>query len=114
MIHIEGWIIDFNFASHCPMTTSIVVGVLALQGAFHEHLALLRVAVKQVASDACTAWDFFEVRTPQDLAKCDALIVPGGESTTVALVAARSGLLEPLRDFVKYVFEDAPLIWGYY
>ncbi|KAI5289945.1 hypothetical protein KEM52_000618 [Ascosphaera acerosa] len=90
---------------------AITVGVLALQGAFLEHLVLLRDAAKRLASEgegtagaAATAhaqWTFVEVRTPAELARCDALIIPGGESTTMALVAARSNLLEPLRDFVK-------------
>ena len=41
------------------------------------------------------------MRTPQELAQCEGLIIPGGESTTMSLVAARSGILEPLREFVK-------------
>ena len=82
------------------MVGNIAVGVLALQGAFHEHLKLLQVASTHV-SDPAVVWKFSEVRTPEELAKCDALIIPGGESTTMSLVAARSGLLEPLRDFVK-------------
>jgi 5'-phosphate synthase pdxT subunit len=41
------------------------------------------------------------VRTKEDLDACDALIIPGGESTTMAIVAKNMGLLEPLRDFVK-------------
>jgi 5'-phosphate synthase pdxT subunit len=44
-----------------------------------------------------------EVRTVEDLKTCHALIIPGGESTTIALVAEREGLLEPLRDFVRFV-----------
>ena len=43
-----------------------------------------------------------EVRTEIDLQKCHALIIPGGESTTIALVAEREGLLDPLREFVRY------------
>ena len=86
------------------MTTKIVVGVLALQGAFIEHNKLLHQASQQLAPQENLEWDFIEVRTPGELAQCDALIVPGGESTTVSLVAARSNLLEPLRDFVKYGF----------
>lgn len=84
-----------------------VVGVLALQGAFVEHLALLRKAAdfignwRKEGGIACS-FDFTEVRTPQQLSLCDALVIPGGESTTISLVAADSGLLEPLRDFVKY------------
>ena len=84
------------------MTTT--VGVLALQGAFLEHLVLLRKAADYLGQEGHAAtFDFTEVRNVRDLARCDALIIPGGESTTMALVAAQSGLLEPLRDFVKYV-----------
>jgi hypothetical protein len=80
----------------------ITVGVLALQGAFSEHIQLLRRAT-QTLKRQDVKWEFIEVRTPAELARCDALILPGGESTTMSLVAARSGMLEPLRDFVKYV-----------
>ncbi|KAE8144865.1 class I glutamine amidotransferase-like protein [Aspergillus avenaceus] len=81
----------------------ITVGVLALQGAFYEHLQLLKQAVGLLTAANATAsqWEFIEVRTPQELERCAALILPGGESTTISLVAARSNLLEPLRDFVK-------------
>ena len=84
------------------MTRRNSVGVLALQGAFHEHIKLLQVAAPQVDLHTDSIWHFLEVRTSEELSKCDALIIPGGESTTVALVAARSDLLEALRDFVKY------------
>jgi len=80
---------------------ALVVGVLALQGAFVEHLSLLRVAA---ARHPRHRFDFVQVRTAAELARCDGLVIPGGESTTLSLVASRSGLLEPLRDFVKYVF----------
>lgn len=46
-------------------------------------------------------WHFIEIRTAEELSSCDALVIPGGESTAISLVAARSGLLEPLRSFVK-------------
>lgn len=83
------------------MTTEITVGVLALQGAFHEHVVLLHQASTQIASIPLVKWAFIEVRTAEHLAQCDGLIIPGGESTTVSLVATRSNLLEPLRDYVK-------------
>ena len=83
------------------MSKDIVVGILALQGAFREHLNLLKQAASEVRL-AAGDWIFREVRTPTDLDVCSALIIPGGESTTISLVAERSGLLEPLRDFVKY------------
>lgn len=87
------------------MTVSIpdvTVGVLALQGDFSEHIQLLRQATKTLKRRD-VKWEFIEVRTPAELARCEGLILPGGESTAMSLVAARSGMLEPLRDFVKYV-----------
>ncbi|KAF2430769.1 SNO glutamine amidotransferase [Tothia fuscella] len=86
------------------MTSPITIGVLALQGAFSEHIQLLRLASQLLNPTTTTppiTWTFLEVRTPVELAKCDALIIPGGESTTMSLVAERSGMLEPLREFVK-------------
>jgi 5'-phosphate synthase pdxT subunit len=86
-------------------TIHLTVGVLALQGAFSEHIQLLLAAASALAktdfSSSATTWSFPEIRTADQLSACDALIIPGGESTTISLVAARSGLLEPLRDFVK-------------
>lgn len=82
----------------------ITVGVLALQGAFYEHLQLLQKAVvslKEAEGSSTSQWEFIEVRNASELNRCDALILPGGESTTISLVAASSNLLEPLRDFVK-------------
>ena len=66
------------------------IGVLALQGAFAEHIAILR----RLGADAV------EVRTPAQMEGLDGLILPGGESTTMGLVAERWGLVEPLRAWV--------------
>ena len=63
------------------------VGVLALQGAFREHVQ----ALARLGADAV------EVRTPADLAGVDALVLPGGESTTMDLLLGSSGLREPLQ-----------------
>ncbi|KAL2832852.1 class I glutamine amidotransferase-like protein [Aspergillus cavernicola] len=81
----------------------ITVGVLALQGAFYEHVVLLKKAAASLALEQVSSshWEFLEVRTPQELERCNALVLPGGESTAISLVAARSNMLEPLRDFVK-------------
>ncbi len=62
-------------------------GVLALQGAFREHREVL---------DALGVGST-EVRTPEQLAGVDALILPGRESTTVGRLLTTSELLEPLR-----------------
>jgi 5'-phosphate synthase pdxT subunit len=63
------------------------VGVLALQGDVAEHLAALR----RVGADA------LEVRNLRDLERVEALIVPGGESTTVIRLLERFGLVEPIK-----------------
>ncbi|KAF2660308.1 SNO glutamine amidotransferase [Lophiostoma macrostomum CBS 122681] len=89
----------------------VTVGVLALQGAFSEHVQLLRQAAEspRAKHGNTLKWAFTEVRTPKELSACDALIIPGGESTTMSLVAARSGLLDPLREFVKVLRKPT---WG--
>ena len=65
------------------------VGVLALQGGFAAHVALLR----SIGVDAC------EVRTAEELVELDGLVMPGGESTTMTLAVRRDGLADPLRAF---------------
>ncbi|MDQ2676989.1 MAG: pyridoxal 5'-phosphate synthase glutaminase subunit PdxT [Actinomycetota bacterium] len=64
------------------------IGVLASQGGFAAHVAML----------AALGADAREVRTPADLAGLDALVIPGGESTTIAKAIERDGLAEPIRD----------------
>jgi 5'-phosphate synthase pdxT subunit len=72
-------------------TTRPVVGVLALQGDVREHLAALAEQGVEAVS----------VRRPEELAGLDGLVLPGGESTTIVKLAARTGLLQPLRDAVR-------------
>jgi 5'-phosphate synthase pdxT subunit len=67
------------------------IGVLALQGGFEAHAKAL--ARLDVAAE--------EVRTVEDLHGLDALIIPGGESTTIGLGIEREGLAEPLIDFIQ-------------
>jgi len=64
------------------------IGVLALQGDFREHIQ----AVKAAGHAALT------VRRPEELEEVDALILPGGESTTIAQLAQTFGLLLPIRE----------------
>jgi 5'-phosphate synthase pdxT subunit len=63
-------------------------GVLALQGDFREHAAVL---VDLGASAVL-------VRTEEELASVDCLAIPGGESTTIGRLARRYGLVEPIRE----------------
>ncbi|MDJ0954041.1 MAG: pyridoxal 5'-phosphate synthase glutaminase subunit PdxT [Acidimicrobiia bacterium] len=64
------------------------IGALALQGDFREHLAVVR----KLGAEGV------EVRTPEELADLDALIIPGGESTTIGRLATIYGLIDPLRE----------------
>jgi pyridoxal 5'-phosphate synthase pdxT subunit len=65
------------------------IGVLALQGDFAEHIAMLkRLNV-----------DTKEVRLPEHLEGLDGLIIPGGESTTIGKLAVAYNLMEPLKEF---------------
>ena len=63
------------------------VGVLASQGDFTAHLRVL----------ADLGADGREVRTPEDFAELDALVIPGGESTTISKAIERDGLEAPIR-----------------
>lgn len=69
-------------------SAGVRVGVLALQGDFAAHAEMITAA-------GATAG---EVRVPADLLDLDALVIPGGESTTMALGIEREGLAGPLRD----------------
>lgn len=74
------------------------IGVLALQGAFIEHIKILEsLGVKAV-----------EVRQAEQLRDLDGLIIPGGESTTFGKLAEAFGLIEPLRKFCQ----TGKPVWG--
>ena len=83
------------------------VGVLALQGDFREHLT----AVANVGAVGV------DVRSAAELAEVDALVIPGGESTTIGRLATAYDLVEPIRSRIeqgmdalrnKYVQEMGP------
>jgi 5'-phosphate synthase pdxT subunit len=65
------------------------VGVLALQGAFREHIRMLRALGAEAV----------EIRLPSELDEVDGLVIPGGESTTMRKLMADFGLVDPIREF---------------
>jgi len=68
---------------------SLVIGVLALQGAFAKHAEMLRsLGVKVI-----------EVRKPEELESCDGLVIPGGESTTMFKQMKFVDFVDPFRKF---------------
>jgi 5'-phosphate synthase pdxT subunit len=73
------------------------LGVLALQGDFAEHAAALRRLGQTPV----------EVRLPRDLAGVAGLIIPGGESTTIGMLAEQYGLIEPIRELAA-----SKPVWG--
>lgn len=73
------------------------IGILALQGDFAEHREMLRRLGVTVV----------EVRLPEQLEGLSGLIIPGGESTTIAKLAVSYGLMEPL-----HMFGQSKTIWG--
>jgi pyridoxal 5'-phosphate synthase pdxT subunit len=78
----------------------LTIGVLAVQGDFAEHAAMLRRADPGVAVR--------EVRTPKDLVGLDGLIVPGGESTTIGKLLVAYGLEQPIRQAAAHGLP----VWG--
>jgi 5'-phosphate synthase pdxT subunit len=73
------------------------IGILALQGAFSEHIHMLRQLDVETV----------EVRLPEGLKNLDGLIIPGGESTTIGKLAVMYHLMDPLRQFAS----ERP-VWG--
>ena len=73
------------------MTDAPLIGVLALQGAFREHVRAL---------EACGVRTRL-VRLPHDLDGLDGLVIPGGESTTMTMLMERMGLLESIDRAVR-------------
>lgn len=78
---------DDDFTDEMP-----TIGVLALQGAFREHIELFKsiggVRVR-------------EVRLPEELEKVNGLVIPGGESTAISSLAERWGMTKPLQQWVQ-------------
>lgn len=73
------------------MSAPPLIGVLAMQGAYREHLAAL---------ERCGAISR-AVRLPEDLVGLDGLVIPGGESTTMQILLERMGILDAVRDAVQ-------------
>ncbi|KAJ4787364.1 Pyridoxal 5'-phosphate synthase subunit PdxT [Rhynchospora pubera] len=93
----------FSSCRHLSLSLSLysslmAVGVLALQGSYNEHIAALRrIGVKGI-----------EIRKAEQLRGVDSLIIPGGESTTMAKLAELHNLFPALREFVG----SGKPVWG--
>jgi len=74
-----------------------LIGVLAIQGDFAEHIKVLKRLGAKTR----------EVRLPNDLEGLDGLIIPGGESTAIGKIATDFNMMEPLREFGR-----KKAVWG--
>jgi pyridoxal 5'-phosphate synthase pdxT subunit len=70
------------------VSSTPLVGVLALQGDVREHRAMLERAGAETLA----------VRRPEEVARVDGIVIPGGESTTISKLARTFGVLDPLRE----------------
>jgi pyridoxal 5'-phosphate synthase pdxT subunit len=78
------------------------IGVLALQGNVSEHIDAFLLALERMGHGPSS--EVFEVRNPQDLAECNALAIPGGESTTISRLIDKNELFKPIRQFKGGIF----------
>jgi 5'-phosphate synthase pdxT subunit len=78
------------------------IGVLALQGNVSEHIDAFLLALERMGHGPSS--EVFEVRNPAELADCNALAIPGGESTTISRLIDKNDLFEPIRSFPGGIF----------
>ena len=78
------------------------IGVLALQGNVSEHIDAFLLALERMGHGPSA--EVFEVRSPADLAECNALALPGGESTTISRLIDKNELYGPILQFNGGIF----------
>ena len=86
----------------CCRPVDVKIGVLALQGNVSEHIEAFLIALNRMGQGDSS--EVFEVRSPADLAECNALAIPGGESTTISRLIDKNDLFEPIRSFRGGIF----------
>ncbi len=88
--------------TRCSSTVGVRIGVLALQGDVSEHIGAFERAL------ACRGLidqsSVFPIKRPAELGSCDALAIPGGESTTISRLIEKNQLHEPIRRFSGGIF----------
>jgi len=78
------------------------IGVLALQGNVSEHIGAFECALSQIGHGSRSS--VFPVKRPAELACCNALAIPGGESTTISRLIEKNHLYETIRNFSGGIF----------
>jgi pyridoxal 5'-phosphate synthase pdxT subunit len=92
-----------------PSALQITIGVLAIQGAVEEHVKALKNAAKVMSTEfPILTVNVREIKLPEHFLGLDGIILPGGESTAMAIIGERWGLFGLLKNWVA---EKRP-IWG--
>jgi 5'-phosphate synthase pdxT subunit len=86
----------------CCRPVDAKIGVLALQGNVSEHIDAFLLALERMGHGPSS--EVFEVRSPADITECNALAIPGGESTTISRLIDKNELYEPIRQFNGGIF----------
>src|SRR5512136_337001 len=86
----------------CCRPVDARIGVLALQGNVSEHIDAFLRALERMGYGPSS--EVIEVRNTADLAECDGLAIPGGESTTISRLIDKNGLYDPIRQFKGGIF----------
>ena len=76
---------------------SLDIGVLSVQGDVEENLLSTRAAIDELGIDARVS----DVKSPEDIARLDGLIIPGGESTTIGQLSLVNGSLKALKEKIE-------------
>ena len=89
----------------------VTVGVLCIQGAFIEHITMLRKISDDIASRRNFSVTVVDVRKPDQLSGLDGLIIPGGESTTLSIFLKKNNFEEALK---SWAFDEKRpgVVWG--
>lgn len=78
----------------------IRIGICALQGDVSEHIAAFEAALAQIGEEG----EVFPFRKAADISRCDAIVLPGGESTTISRLLRKNDMYGPLRAFKGGIF----------
>ena len=97
--------------------STLTIGILAIQGDFAQHLIVFNAIRQKLQSHNSTNNDFnynipFQtilVRDCEALSKCNGLIIPGGESTTIGVICKDYNLINGLKEFVN---NPNKYVWG--
>ena len=93
------------------MTSSLVIGIMALQGDVQEHMKAMNSTIEEMLrhnENNLKSIHTKQIKLPDDLLGIHGIILPGGESTAMAIIGEKWGLFPALR---KWVSEKRP-VWG--